>query len=138
LSHRDEVDLIKRRALRMLAHAESSIEEGDYDLAAFLAEQAAQLYVKQAILRLTGEVPRTHSIRQLLHMLGEILGDAGREAVVEFASRNRMSLAGLEDAYLAARYLYRIYEREEAEQLLEAARRVIRLVRDLEVEAGDG
>ena len=89
-------------------------------------------------MRLTGEVPRTHSIRQLLHMLGEILGDAGREAVARFASENRMRLAGLEDAYIASRYLYRIYEREEAEQLLEAARMVIRLVRDLEVKAGDG
>ncbi len=110
MGHRDEVELIRGRALRMLAHAESCLREGDYDLAVFLAEQAAQLYVKQAILKLTGEVPRTHSIRQLLHMLGGILGDAGREGVARFASENRMGLAGLEDAYIASRYLYRIYE----------------------------
>ncbi len=63
--HKEEVKLLRSRSLRMLAHAEECLRSKDYDLVAFLAEQSVQLYLKSVILELAGEVPRTHSIRQL-------------------------------------------------------------------------
>jgi HEPN domain-containing protein len=36
----------------------------------FMAEQATQLYIKAIILETGGEYPRTHSIRELIVMLG--------------------------------------------------------------------
>ena len=129
MTHIDEVELLRRRSLRMLNHAEHCITTGDYDLASFLAEQAVQLYLKSIILELTGEVPRTHVIRQLFHILRTIIKN--KEHIDEFMRKNRRLLVGLEEAYLASRYLFRIYEKEEAEELVNFAKEVINFVRDI-------
>jgi len=42
---------------------EFHLKGGHYDLAAFITEQAVQLFTKYKILELTGEMPRTHTIR---------------------------------------------------------------------------
>jgi len=132
MTHIDEVELLRRRSLRMLNHAEHCITTGDYDLEetmSFLAEQAVQLYLKSIILELTGEVPRTHVIRQLFHILRTIIKN--KELIDEFMRKNRRLLVGLEEAYLASRYLFRIYEKEEAEELVNFAKEVINFVRDI-------
>lgn len=131
--HREEVELLKRRSIRMLTHARECIKSGDYDLAAFLAEQATQLYLKSVILELTGEVPRTHSIRQLLHMLRTVLGEERARYIDEFVRTNRKLLSGLEEAYLASRYLFRVYERDESVDLVRFSEKVMRFVEDLRV-----
>jgi len=133
--HSREVDLLRSRALRMLAHAEECLKSRDYDLAAFLAEQSAQLYLKSVILELTGEVPRTHSIRQLLHMLRELLSSA---EIDEFTRKHRELLIGLEDAYIMSRYLFRTYDKGESEELVRFAGGVIRFVEGVKVKARDG
>ncbi|HDI75574.1 MAG: DNA-binding protein [Thermoprotei archaeon] len=133
MSHREEVELIKRRSLKMLDYAKKCLSSGDYDLASFLAEQAAQLYLKSILLEITGEMPRTHVIRQLLHVLRELAKN--KEQVDEFTRKNRRLLVGLEEAYLAARYFHRIYEREEAEELVKFAEEVIEFAENIEVEA---
>ena len=129
MTHIDEVELLRRRSLRMLNHAEHCVTTGDYDLASFLAEQTVQLYLKSVILELTGEVPRTHVIRQLFHILRTIVKN--KELIDEFMRKNRRLLVGLEEAYLALRYLFRIYEKEEAEELINFAKEVINFVRDI-------
>jgi HEPN domain-containing protein len=61
--------LLKRRALDMMESAGKLIDEGKTDLAALLAEYAAQLYVKhetQVLYRLTGEEWRGRNVRALL------------------------------------------------------------------------
>jgi HEPN domain-containing protein len=42
----EEIDLLKRRALSFLEAAKFSLQKGFYDLAAFNAEQAAQIYLR--------------------------------------------------------------------------------------------
>ena len=49
LLSRREVDLLKGKALRMLKSAERGLVERDYDIAAFMADQAVQLYLKSVI-----------------------------------------------------------------------------------------
>jgi Uncharacterized conserved protein related to C-terminal domain of eukaryotic chaperone, SACSIN, COG2250 len=63
-----------------------------YDTAAFLAKQAAQLFIKHKILELTGEMPRTHTIRQFIAVLAECTGGRRREELTEFAKRSRSLL----------------------------------------------
>ena len=43
---REEVEIVRERALSMLKAAKYHYTNGEYDLAAFLAEQAAKLYIK--------------------------------------------------------------------------------------------
>jgi len=125
----DEAELIRERALTMLRASKHHLRVGDYDLASFLAEQAAQLYLKYAILKITGEVPRTHPIRELLQILGKITKKENK--VIEFIRVRRSMLIRLEEAYLASRYLFRRYDRDEVKELVEFAEELINYVRDL-------
>ncbi|MGC8849607.1 MAG: HEPN domain-containing protein [Candidatus Bathyarchaeia archaeon] len=62
----------------MLNSAKNSLLNRDYDIAAFMAEQALQLYIRSLILELTGEVPRVHAVRQLMRIPRD-LSDKPRE-----------------------------------------------------------
>jgi len=128
MSHR-EVELLAGRALRMLKSAQSALLAGHYDIAAFMADQAFQLHLKSTILDLTGEIPRVHSIRQLLHILGTAVTKL--DEIDRFIRNNRSLLVRLEDSYITSRYIPREYEREEADELVEFAKEAIEFVKDL-------
>ncbi|MBC7090487.1 MAG: HEPN domain-containing protein [Nitrososphaeria archaeon] len=121
-----EVNLLRSRALRMLKTAKTSLNNKDYDIAAFMAEQAVQLYLKSVILELGGEFPRTHAIRQLFNALKPLLNKS--DIIDQFVNRNRSLLIRLEDAYIGSRYISRDYERIEAEELVSFAEEVIDFV----------
>ncbi len=125
-SRRYIVELLARRARNALSRARRSIEAGDYDGAVFDAEQALQLYLKSIILERADLAPRTHNLRKLLRIVGELLGCSGE--VEEFIRRNRYLLHTLEDAYFSARYLPKEFSREDAEELVEFAREAIEFV----------
>lgn len=128
-----EVNLLRGRSLRMLNSAKRSLASGEYDIAAFLADQAVQLYLKSMILELSGEMPRTHSIRQLFNALRVVLGKPGD--IDQFVGRSRSLLIRLEDAYINSRYVSREYEREEAEELVGFAEEALAFVESLRGEA---
>jgi len=117
---KDIVDLLKKRAMEFLEAAEERLKAESYDLACFFAEQAAQLHLKAVILELSGEVPRTPSIRQLLTIISKVLN-------VNFEF-DRKSLIFLEYAYIKARYLPSKYEKDDAEEAIAIAKEVIEAV----------
>ena len=124
MSHREEVELIRRRAFDCLYMARVALETERFDIAVFLAEQAAQLFLKAIILERTGEMPRTHRIRELLGILRAIFPE--KSSLIEnFVRENRQYLSSLEDAYTASRYLFREYEPDEANDFINFARQVI-------------
>jgi len=114
-----------------LEEARDAYAKQRYDLAVFLAEQALQLYLKAQLLRVLGDYPRTHSIRQLLVMLSRALGGDAEKEIVEFMGRERPRLSELEDVCIASRYGLRIYTREDAEDILSTVERVVALVEEL-------
>lgn len=114
----------------MLKSSQYHLEAGDYDLAAFLAEQAAQLSLKHKIFALTGEMPRTHVLRQLFGILQNLIKDKSAE-IQDFTKRHRSLLIRLEEAYIASRYLVRRYDKEETEELVSFARRILDFVSNL-------
>jgi len=128
-----EVELLRSRALRMLSSAKGSFANEDYDIAAFLADQAVQLYLKSEILNLTGEIPRIHAVRQLFQMLKIALGEA--DEVDRFVRDNRSLLIRLEDAYISSRYIPKEYEREEVKEPVTFAEDVIKFVQRLKGQA---
>ncbi|MEM4668202.1 MAG: HEPN domain-containing protein [Nitrososphaerota archaeon] len=124
-----EVSLLRDRALRMLKSGRRSLLEGDYDIAAFIADQAVQLYMKSVIFELTGELPRVHVVRQLINILRDLLEDP--DVFDGFVRENRSLLIRLEEAYISSRYMPRKYDREEAEELLDFAEKVIEFVKSI-------
>jgi len=125
-SHEYVVRLLARRARNALARAKTSLQARDYDGAVFEAEQAVQLYLKSVILEYTDAAPRSHNLRRLLYIVGELLGFTNE--VSEFIKRNRYKFHTLEDAYYSARYLPKEFSKEDAEELVSFAEEVIKFV----------
>lgn len=128
---REDVELIRNRALSMLRAAQQHLASGDYDLAAFMAEQATQLFLKYKILELSGEMPRTLVIRQLLGILGEI--SKTQDKISRFVRENKSIIIRLEEAHIASRYLFKRYEKDEVEDLVDFAEKVIDFVRNIQI-----
>ncbi len=109
--HKDEVDLFLKRSNNFLEAAHERFQKKDWDLTCFFSEQAIQLYLKAALLELSGEFPRSHSIRQLIATLSQFS--------VNKIESDRKSLRFIEDAYFNARYLDYIYEKDDASDALQ-------------------
>jgi len=125
-----EVSLLRDRSLRMLDSSRRSLVDGDYDIAAFMADQAFQLYLKSTIFELTGEVPRVHAARQLMGILKDLFGQPS--SMDDFVRENRSLLIRLEEAYISSRYMPREYEREETEELVSFVERAIAFVKSIQ------
>ncbi|MDJ0271949.1 MAG: HEPN domain-containing protein [Candidatus Caldarchaeum sp.] len=80
-------------------------------LACFMLEQAAQLYLKSALLKLVGEYGRTHSLRRLVWELAEASKD---DELRRFGEERRAVLSSLEDAYIMSRYFPKEYSEMDA------------------------
>ena len=95
----ERVNIIKERARAFLDLARELIDRRP-DISSFSVHQACQLRVKASLLRLTGEVPGPHGIRELLGMLARKLEDLGlREdalRIVDFVRRRRDVLIDIE------------------------------------------
>lgn len=92
-----------RRALAMLEGAQWRLGRGEYDLACFEAEQAAQLAVKSLLYELLGSTPRIHDLSELLGLLYKALADAGLTGLAEriaiLGQERRRGLWLLSDSY---------------------------------------
>jgi HEPN domain-containing protein len=115
--------LMRRRAMVFLETSKYLTGKGDYDVAAFNAEQAAQLYLKYTLLEIVGDYPRTHSIIFLLKELER----TGFTGVSQFIKENKNGLHTLEDSYLTSRYFYKSFDKDDAEYLISLAEKVVKL-----------
>ena len=112
-----------RQALRDLAHARDTLEDGVYEWAAFAAQQAAEKAVK-ALFQSLGAEARGHSVTQLLASLPPAVRPS--EAAIEDAKE-------LERHYIGPRYPNSypegapgdFYTAVEAQRAIAAAERVI-------------
>ncbi|MEM2998493.1 MAG: HEPN domain-containing protein [Thermoproteota archaeon] len=104
----DRVNVIKERAGAFLELARDLLGKGRLDIASFNVHQACQLRVKAALLRLTGETPRVHGLRELLGMLAKRLEELNyleeSESVVGLVREYRDRLFDVESAYTESRY----------------------------------
>jgi len=100
-----------------------------------MAEQAIQLYLKSVIFGWSGEIPRTHVLRQLFNAFKASFEDSSE--IERFIADNRGVLIRLEDAYINSRYMPREYEEDETEELVGFAEEAIRFVEAVGVKARD-
>ncbi|HWQ18040.1 MAG TPA: HEPN domain-containing protein [Sulfolobales archaeon] len=125
MTKRDEAEYLFERSRRFFETAIIQIDRGFYDLAAFSLGQSIQLYLKACLLKLGADYPRTHSVRSLLELIGDL---SGREEVRELLLRYAVELGSLEDAYITSRYIGRDYSREEVERLRETVEEIRNVV----------
>ena len=103
----ERVNVIKDRAHAFLNLARELISRR-LDLSSFNVHQACQLRIEASLLRLTGEMPRTHRIRELLGMLARRLEGLGFKEdalrIVDFVRERNGVLVDVESAYTESRY----------------------------------
>jgi HEPN domain-containing protein len=123
---RIEAQRLIKQAERDLENARKNVGIGAFEVAAFLAEQAVEKYLKASWTVVKREAaPRTHSLTEL--------GD-GMGVMAEI----RRQLAYLNADYTTARYPdaangipYEVYDRDTAEAKVKAAEEVLRWLRQL-------
>ncbi len=125
MTKRDEAEYLLERSRRFFETAIIQIDRGFYDLAAFSLEQSIQLYLKACLLKLGADYPRTHSVRRLLELVGDL---SEQEDVKELLLRYAVEIGSLEDAYITSRHISRDYSREEIEKLKEIVEEVKNVV----------
>ncbi|RLI97064.1 MAG: DNA-binding protein [Candidatus Aenigmatarchaeota archaeon] len=115
-----EIELLKRRALNFLRIAKELFKKEIFDISAFNLKQFCQLYLKYKLLIKIGEFPKTHSVRDLLLLLGKVSSKENR--VKKFLSKNVSLIKNLENAYITSRYIPIEFEKDEVKGLLKFAK----------------
>jgi len=132
----DVVDQLRRRSKTFYEYARVAFERGDYDLSVFMYEQSVQLRLKALLSRLLGFMPRGHGVRELLGILSKTLKELGRgdlaSKVDKFVDMWRSVLKMLEEAYTAARYLSKTYERDDAAGIAKLVDSLLTLLEEVE------
>jgi len=130
------VEIIKRRAEAFLSLGRELMERGMLDLASFNIHQACQLRIKATTLRLFGEIPKIHGIRELLGILAKKLEEIGwpseSSSVVNFVRQHRDSLTDLESAYTGSRCGLLTYTRNELNEMVDTALKMFSLLDGVE------
>jgi HEPN domain-containing protein len=112
---REEVEILKKRALDFLENGKELFKKKSFDLAAFNFEQFCQLYLKHKLFLLLGDFPKTHSIKLLLQELAKVKKG---KIVKAFLKKHASIIGNLENAYIASRYILRSFCEEEVEEML--------------------
>ena len=132
----ERVNAMKERAGVFLELASELADRGRLDIASFSVQQACQLRVKASLLRLTGEMPRIHSIRELLGILAKRMEEIGHrdeaEKITGFVRESRGVLVDIEAAYTESRYGLAVATESVVREMLRAADRLFRLLEEVE------
>ena len=132
----ERVELLKTRAKKFLELGFELLNRGVLDLAAFNIQQSCQLRVKATLLRLIGEAPRVHSVRELLGMLSARLEEIGfrevSDAVKHFVKKHREVLADIDSAYTASKYTLFTYTASDVKTMAEVCSELHKLLEDAE------
>ena len=119
----------------MLEGARWRISRGEYDLACFEAEQAAQLYAESLLLRVLGEAPRIHRLSELLGRLYSALREEftqASEMLAGIVSSSRRNIWFLEESYSQGRYGYVEYTENDGRECVDTAENLIRRLEEVE------
>jgi len=106
------VSFLLQNARSFMRAARRDLEEGEYNLALFHAEQALQLCTKYKLYLKYGDYPKTHKLKELLEALQQ--------------SYDAVIIDLLEDAYIGSRYLPVRYSAETARRAVAEVERLMR------------
>lgn len=111
------------QCMRDLRHAENALHDGDYEWAAFAAQQSAEKALKALIMSLSGE-PWGHSITGLAEAIPEHL----KLPLMVMEAANRLDKHYIPARYpngFAEGYPGKLYTRGEAEGAIEDSKKII-------------
>jgi len=122
----EEIEILRKRAMRFLENGIELLEKNVLDIAAFNFQQFSELYLKFKLAEISGEYPKTHSIKRLLKELAKLTST--EEKVTNFLEENIDRISNLENAYITSRYIPVEFERKEVENMKEMAEKLMKFV----------
>jgi HEPN domain-containing protein len=132
----ERVELLKLRARKFLELSIELLGRGSLDLAAFNMQQACQLRIKASLLKLLGEVPKIHSVRELLGILMMKLSELGFEVisnvVKDFSRRYRDVLADIDSVCTMSRYSEFTYSVNDVKEMISVCSELHKLLDEVE------
>jgi HEPN domain-containing protein len=132
----ERVGAMKRRAFEFLNLSKELLERGLEDISSFHVHQACQLRLKASILRIRGEIPRIHGVRELIGILAKILEELDRKdesrSLTNFTRDHRDVLIDLDDAYTTSRYAVGGLAKEAVREMIGVAEELFRLLDEVE------
>ena len=132
----EKVELLKFRSKRFLDVGVELLRREVLDLAAFNVQQSCQLRVKATLLRLLGEIPRVHSVRELLGTLSAKLEEAGfrdvSSNVKDFTRAYRDFLFNIDSVYTMSRYSFFTYTASDVEEMVQTCLELHKLLDEVE------
>ena len=105
---REEVEILKERALQAFDSSKDMFKKGYYDWSIVMLEQALQLLLKYYLARRIGYFSKTHELEKLFREAGNLDG-----RILEFFLRNLDAIRVVSDSYISGRYLPRRYSKED-------------------------
>ncbi|MFB6265105.1 MAG: HEPN domain-containing protein [Bradymonadaceae bacterium] len=106
------------------------LEGETFDLTAFHVQQSAELALRFALVRASGNYPQTHQLKRLLDTSGAVL--EREERVEDFIETHVDVLSNMENAYITARYLPGDFRRSEVEHMVDTLDALEELLTELE------
>jgi HEPN domain-containing protein len=128
VTRKEEEQRLLKRSADFLKTAKYQTSQGFYDLATFSLEQALELFLKAKVLAEGVDFPRTHSVRTLLELLGQLVSENKKLVVRGTVEKYLLELGMLEDAYITSRYVMREFTEGEAKKLALAVEEIMRNV----------
>jgi HEPN domain-containing protein len=122
---RSEARKFVKRAKGFYEDAKNDFINKRFDLAMFHLEQVAQFLIKAKLLEIYGDFPKIHDVRELLTLLGRKFK---KEEIKKFLKENPEGISLLADAYVAARYYFREFSKEEAKKSFELIKKLAKVI----------
>ncbi len=116
-------DVLRERSILFFNEGKRLFNESKYDLAIFMLEQAAQLFLKYKISTRIGAFKKTHSLKDLLNDLAKIYD------INEIIDKYLLEISLLDD-YIASRYLARRYSKEEVLKAIKFVDKLFKVLKD--------
>jgi HEPN domain-containing protein len=123
---KEEVERLLKRSRSFKDAADFHFSRGDYDLTVFSLEQSLHLFFKAKLIENGVDFPKTHSLRRLFLILGQVIDHSVDFS--EFEKSRSLEFSSLEDAYVTSRYFPREFTKGEAERLMKFYLEVVEFV----------
>jgi len=106
-------EFLKINAEKFIENAEYLLRKGEYNLAAFNFEQAAQLLLKYFLWKKIGDFPKTHSISKLIDEASKV--SQSKTDLIKLKESETTLI--LEEAYLNTRYFETYFTKTHIEKI---------------------
>lgn len=128
---KDEYEKMMGRSQRFLLTAERSLKDGFYDISSFNANQSLERFLKALLLKLAGDFPHTHDIKELMRTLAQVSSPEYSKMIRKYLKEKSLELPSVQDSYITARYFFVSISENEVGKMIQMIRELMAEIEDV-------